>query len=226
MIINKLKLFTRNLNEQKEFYKFILELELLEETTDSFSVKVGESILTFVQGDDNPFYHFAFNIPSFQIHESYEWIKQKIDTLTYEGKDIIRFDSWNAEALYFYDADKNLVEFIARKNLNLVSQEKFSKENILYISEIGIPTLDISKVFNTLNNESGLEIYDGDFESFCAIGNETGLFIVMNYLVKKWMPTMEEGKPSPFEIVFDNSHGEIFTLIYKNEEIKIIKDVR
>ncbi|MCB9211698.1 MAG: VOC family protein, partial [Ignavibacteriales bacterium] len=88
--------------------------------------------------------------------------------------------------------------------MNIISQEKFSKESILYISEIGIPTLDISKVFNKINDESDLEIYDGDFERFCAIGNETGLFIVMNYLVKKWMPTMEEGKPSPFEINFDN----------------------
>ncbi|MCB9211697.1 MAG: hypothetical protein H6609_20230 [Ignavibacteriales bacterium] len=101
MKINRLKLFTRNLNGQKEFYKSILELEVIEENNNSFSVKVGESILTFVFGEDNPFYHFAFNIPSYQINESYEWIKQKIDTLSYEGKDIIKFDGWNAEALYF-----------------------------------------------------------------------------------------------------------------------------
>jgi len=200
-----------------------MEFEVLEETTNSFSIQVGESILTFMLGEENPFYHFAINIPSFQIQESYKWIKRKVDILSYDGEDIIKFDNWNAEALYFYDADKNLVEFIARKNLNLKSHNEFSKDSLLYVSEIGVPTSNIKKIYDKLNNEFGLEIYDGDLERFCPIGDETGLFIVINYEKKKWFPTMQDAKPVPFEIIFENAEGKIFHVRYANEEINLIE---
>ena len=41
----------------------------------------------------------------------------------------------------------------------------------------------------------------------------------MNYEKKKWLPTMEEAKPSPFEIRFENNLGNEFEFKYENEKI-------
>lgn len=225
MQIKHLKLYTNNIDKQKEFYHIILGLEILRESSDSFSVKIGESILTFMLGEEEPAYHFAINIPSSQINDSYKWIKQKVDLLDFEGEVVIKFDNWNAEAMYFYDADNNLVEFIARKNLKINLQNEFSADSLLYISEIGVPTSDIKNIYAKLNRELSLEIYDGDFERFCAIGNETGLFIVVNYKLKNWFPTMEAAKPVPFHIKIKVEKGMEYELKYEKEIIQIIGEL-
>jgi catechol-2,3-dioxygenase len=222
MKIIELKLYARSLEVQKEFYTATLGLPIMNEKNDSFSVRVGESVLTFIAGKENSSYHLAINIPSFQIKEAYKWIQQKAEILDYEGEEIIDFKSWNAESLYFYDPSKNIVEFIARKNLNLVTTKKFLKDNLLSLSEIGIPTSNIKKIYDKLSREFGLEIFDGDFDRFCAIGDENGLLIVINYEKKKWFPTMESAQPYPFGVRFENQEGEEYEIKFDNDELKLV----
>jgi len=65
--------------------------------------------------------------------------------------------------MYFYDADKNIVEFIARKNLNNASTLPFNSTQLMSISEIGIPTLNIEEKFQQLRAISSVEEFSGDF---------------------------------------------------------------
>ena len=85
-----------------------------------------------------------------------------------------------------------------------------------------MPVADVLKTFENLKSNFNLDKYDGDYERFCAVGDENGLFIVVNYNDKKWFPQMDEAKPFPFEIIFENAEGKIFKLIYENETIKNI----
>ena len=219
MKIKELKLYSHNLEDQKKFYTSILDLELVDETTLSFTIKVGDTFLSFIQSDDSSYYHYAINIPSNQILESAEWLSERIDILPYQGEQIVNFPNWNARSIYFYDADKNIVEFIARRNLNLNSDNNFTSKSLLHISEIGLPTNDVSRLFNKLNEDYALEKYDCDLSKFCAVGDEYGLFIVVNYNLKKWLPAMDDVKPFPFDIQFENRSRDSFNLRIENESI-------
>jgi catechol-2,3-dioxygenase len=219
MKIKELKIYSNHLKEQKEFYVSLFGLELANDSAFLFTVKVGDSLLSFIKSEDNPYYHYAINIPSNQILESSEWLRERVNILPYEDKEIVNFPAWNANSIYFYDADKNIVEFIARRNININSNNSFSSNSLLHISEIGLPTNDVPKAFNKLNKHYALEKYDCDLRKFCAVGDEYGLFIVVNYNSKKWLPFQDEALPFPFEIHFDNNKGNTYSLRIENETI-------
>lgn len=221
MHITHLQLFTSNLAQQRNFYSSLLNLDIIDEGEKSFSVNIGKTILCFEEGDVNGIYHFAINIPSYKIESALNWIAGKIEIQKFENKQIVNFPNWNAKSIYFYDHDGNIVELISRNNLNIISKSNFTKSDLLSISEIGLPTLNIAEVFKLLNEKSGLDKYDCDLERFCAIGDDNGLFIVIDYSKKKWIPNMDEAKPIPLNIDFNNG-GESYHLEFKDEKINIL----
>ena len=217
MKIKELILFTNKLDLQIDFYATVLELPIVISTPEYTSFKIGESILTFKYRKNTTPYHFAFNIPSNKEKEALYWLKERVDILSFDDKEIIDFSSWNAKAIYFYDLDKNIVEFISRKNIDLISEQKFSSKEIYNISEIGIHSENIEETFQKLNNINESTIYSGDLERFCAIGDENGLFIVVNSNLKKWFPTGDEIYQSDFivkgDFNFEFKKGEIIEIV-------------
>lgn len=203
MKINRLILYTAQLEEQTTFYKDVLGFKLVEKTPDHSSFKIGTSILSFYFRETSTPYHFAFNIPSNQIKEALQWLKQRVEVLTDERIEIHDFESWNAQAVYFYDKDQNIVEFIARKNLKIESFTAFRPESVLNISEIGLPVNNMERTLHHLNLVKKLPIYSGDMERFCAAGDEHGLFIIINKEKKKWFPNDDTPHSSYFRMEGD-----------------------
>jgi catechol-2,3-dioxygenase len=222
MNIEKLILQSNNFSQQIHFYEKMLGLNLIDENENSFSVKVGKSILVFEKSTIKSYYHFAFNIPPFQILDALDWAKDRVNILQFEGEDILDFKSWNAKAFYFFDADNNIVEFIDRRNLNEKSNNGFSITNLLEISEIGLPADNISQVFQLLNEKASIKKYSGNYDNFCAAGGEHGLFIIVNHEDKKWLPTELPAKAFPFELIFQNEGNKYF-LKFDGGEIFIKK---
>jgi len=200
MKIKELIVYTKKLDEQLDFYVDILELQLLKRTAYSGSLKIDSSILTFKFKENVRPCHFAFNIPSAGEEDALKWLKKRVQILSFEGKEINDFESWNAKAVYFYDKDLNIVEFISRKNLKTYKEDEFSSKSILNISEIGLATTRIEKIYHELNEMQKIEVFDGNFRRFCAIGNEEGMFILVNHRIKKWFPTDDEVFVSDFGI--------------------------
>ena len=203
MKIKEFILYTQNLEKQTKFYSMDLGLKIRHQDEKRCSFNAGKSILTFEVSENSTPYHFALNIPSNKDEEAHTWLKQRVELLNFEGKEIVNFESWNAKALYFYDADKNIVEFIARKNLNLNSPESFSSKSILNISEIGIGTTTLKKTFDKINSLKTIDLYSGNFDRFCALGNEEGMFILANPTQKKWFPCNDTIQQSDFAIKGD-----------------------
>ena len=218
MKINELTLYTTNLEQQKHFYTHLLELPLMSSDTEKFSVKIGVSVLTFIASSTTNSAHFAINISSYKIQEALQWILKRTNILWFEGKQIVDFSNWNAESLYFYDEDGNIVEFIARKNLKIVNTHPFSTTDLLNISEIGIVSNDNESIYNQLNAMRSISIYDGDLEGFCAIGNEEGLLILVNNTKKKWFPTQEEAFVADFQIKGDYNFAFLDGKIVREKE--------
>ena len=143
------------------------------------------------------------------------WIQKRTQILLCEGEDVADFSNWNAEALYFYDADRNIVEFIARKDIDSINTNPFSVTDLLSISEIGIVSADNKAIYEQLQAIRPIPIYDGSLERFCVLGNAEGLFILVNNTKKKWFPTQEEAFVADFQLKGDYNfaftNGQIIT---------------
>lgn len=220
MRIHHLHLKTNRLQEQKHFYQSVLGLEIEKEAATSFTVVIGESRITFEQSEIAAYYHFAINIPSNQIQEAKAWLEQGTELLDMDGTIVFDFSSWEAEAMYFYDAAGNILELIGRRRLGVESQEPFSADSLLHVSEMGVPLLELPSTLSFLK-ELGVKQYSGDKKRFAAVGGETGLFILVNRNMKKWIPKMEEALPFPFEVTIENEAGMQFDLIYENDFLEV-----
>ncbi len=218
MKIHSLKLNSSDLAGQTQFYSEVIGLELIQKSDSQATFRIGKSKLVLAQSDGFRPYHFAFNIPANREKEALKWLRDRVEILDFEGREIQDFDSWNAKAIYFYDTDRNIVEFIARKNLPNQSDDTFGSRSLLEISEIGMPVNDIEKAYDAINEIAQLKVYDGDFQRFCAIGDETGLFICIDKEKKTWFPTGEHAFSSDFEIEFSES-GQLLKAEFKNGEI-------
>ena len=221
MRIAKLKIYTSNLEQQLQFYRQVMELEVLQTNADSFEVKLGFSVLEFLKRDKATPYHIAFHIEANKEEQALSWLKERVGILTDDGKEIVDFPAWNARSVYFYDADENILEFISRRHCYPGEEEKFAPDSIKGISEIGLATSEVQRNFDFLNREFGLKKYTGDYEVFCATGDDEGLFIIINKEKKKWFPAEDMAYASPFEINI-NRNGRISALSYNNERLELL----
>jgi catechol-2,3-dioxygenase len=196
MNILEIQLLTPDISQTKKFYNEILGMKILNADDSLIKFSAGLSTLIFKKTNDkNPFYHFAFTIPANKFEEAHAWASQKVQLLPITPNSTIAdFKSWNAKAFYFYDNNQNIVEFIARFDLNNNSDKPFDGTSIFSISEIGM-VVDNAKTYS----EKILQQYDLNFfskqppqDDFVAVGDDNGLFIVVNDK-RNWYPT---SKPS------------------------------
>ncbi len=183
----ELRLSTRDLTRQRNFYGGTLGLGLLEQTPESFTVKVGFTALQFSTAVELRPYHFAFNIPENKLAEAKTWLLERVELLKEAGQDQFFSESWNAEQVYFLDADGNIVEFIARHELSNASTAPFDSQHILNVSEVGYVVPDVLKTVSGLG-DLGLEPYREAEEKFAAVGDAHGLLIVAE-MNRPWFPT-------------------------------------
>lgn len=221
MKIRHLKIFSEKLQEQLYFYEKVLDQEVFQRSQESFSLKIGYSILTFQKKDNFTPYHIAFHIPAEQEKKALIWLKEMVPILKDENQEIIDFPAWKAKSIYFYDADKNVVEFISRKAHFPTEKSVFSGKSLAGISEIGVATSKVNSVYEVLNRIFGLKKFTGDFEVFCATGDDEGLFIVTDKNKKDWFPSGDKAFASGFEIEFEEA-GKIGKLAFSRERIDIL----
>jgi len=204
MEIKKLVLYTAELPRQLHFYKNTLGFPVINSTNNWFELDIGTSVLRFEQRNSPHVpYHFAINIPSNKAVEALQWLRALTPLLMYNNSDLIDFTDWNARSIYFLDKEQNIVELITRANLQTYSNLAFNGTELLSISEIGMAVESIETTYNALNQMKQLPIYDGNFEKFCAAGDECGLFIIVDSHTKQWFPTDINAQPADFIIEGD-----------------------
>lgn len=200
MKFKEISLLTNRINEMKNFYRDILGLRIITQSSDYFTVKVGFTSVTFKQSpvDSEPFYHFAINIPENKMAEAKFWIQTKVELTKEENLDEVFFKSWNAHAIYFEDPSGNIIELIARHNLKNGVEHIFSSEDILNISEIGVVTDEVIPMVRKLN-ELGIPNWKEDSEGLTPVGDEMGLFIIVKSN-RRWYFSEQAAKFHPFSI--------------------------
>ncbi len=195
MQITRLELQTPDLKELALFYGETLGLDTRIIAGRQVVVRAGATELVFTQANENQHgaYHFAFNIPENQFETAKQWLALRGELFANEdGNTTINSKTWNSQSLYFKDLAGNILELIARRDLKNTSKQF----EILSVSEVGLVTDDVPALVKTLKEKAGLLPYkDESSETFTAVGNADGLFIVVKQ-GRIWYPNT--GVPAQF----------------------------
>lgn len=212
MKIKHLKLDCANLEEQKYFYTKKFKFKVVEESDEEITMKMGDSLLTFSENRlKKSYYHFAFTIPFGAVEKALSWVKNKVEVIPTDDGEIQDFSSWDAKAFYFLDPAGNVVEFIGRRRFNDSDGNTFSESRVLNISEIGLPVFQVTAAYNSIEKATGIRKFDCTNSTFCACGDDEGLFILVDKAEKTWFPTDEPAREYPVEVNFEID-GEEFNL--------------
>ncbi len=190
-LISALRLFTAApLEEMKRFYHDLLGLAVTSQSAEELTIQAGLTSITFVPAPPElggPFYHFAFNIPHNKLLAARTWQLERTELVNWPANksdpaypnDVRHFRSWNAHSLFFWDPANNVVEYIARHDLNNDAPDPgdFSTADILYASEIAFVVDDQNAQARKLNKALGLPVYPKGQSFWWAMGDERGLLL-------------------------------------------------
>lgn len=185
--IKFIRLSATRLEEMRRFYGTLLGLPIHGETKDSLTIRFGRTLIAFdeVPETQDPFYHFAFNIPENKFTSAKKWLGQRCPLLrdSETGADELFFEKWNAHAVYFQDPSGNIGELIARHTLPGTTRGDFDVEDILYASEIGLVSPNPAELVEAIAREFGLKPYLSTF----FMGDERGMFVLPT-VDRPWIP--------------------------------------
>jgi catechol-2,3-dioxygenase len=142
--------------------------------------------------------HFAVNVPPDRFEEAVAWGRTQAELI----QDDVPFEMWRARAAYYFDPAGNLVELIARERAP-------GDELLLEVSEVGLPVADVGAAVAFLEAELGLPHFSGDRESFSAVGDDRGLFILVP-VGRAWLFTDRPASDAPVRVTIAGAEaGEL-----------------
>ena len=214
MQIRRLILQTSALKKLNAFYNDTMELPADINNEDETHLRIGNTDLVFKQASvADPFYHIAINIPSNKIEEAKNWLSGRAELIWMDQykSHIANFVNWHAKSVYFFDPAGNIVELIARFDLDNKTDEPFSSAQFLSVSEVGLVLTEVEfdKSVNRLLEQYQLSYFakQPPMPQFRAIGDDEGLFIVVPDN-RNWFPTTIPSGIFPMEIQFENKGKE------------------
>jgi hypothetical protein len=209
MRINSLQLECNNSEQTLNFYHKVLGIPFAGTEGKKLSFQLAASILTFVPATSpDRRYHIALTIPHNQVHSALTWLQSRAEVIPISQHHFVAdFRNWNAEAIYFYDNNGNIMELIGRRDLDNASLDTFGPYSFLSISEAGIVTQNVKGTCNALRQRYTLDYFSRQpaLEHFAAIGDDEGLFIVVSEN-RNWYPTNISSTIHPLTIGF-TAHG-------------------
>jgi catechol 2,3-dioxygenase-like lactoylglutathione lyase family enzyme len=208
-LIRRVDLLTATpLAKMREFYHDRMGFRILEENDREISFETGASELHFLltnpklgdggRGNGEPMYHFAFNIPPDSLLAARAWHMKHAALVAPRADlrdpdypdDVWHFRHWNAHSVFFFDPAYNIVEFIARHDLDCLAwgNKDFSVENIAYISEVGFVFDDegSAKAARGLHDKFELNAYPHGSQPWWAMGDERGLLLCLARKGQTW----------------------------------------
>jgi len=201
---------------QRAFYGTTLGLPVSGDTADAVTVHAGASRLVFEAargaGDvgDPLLYHIAFTIPRNKLAAAKGWLATRTPLMTRDGRDEFGSESWDAQQVYFHDPGGNIMELIARQTLSNDAPGAFGPDDLLCVSEIGLPVDDVPARAVALTATLGIAHYKEHSDAFAPVGDHHGLFIVVA-VGRPWQPTDDaHAAPAPTRVVVGGTRAETY----------------
>ena len=211
MNISKTTLVTRHLQAMKNFYIDQIGFPLVSKTNESFTMQIGTDQLTYRQTDDvDTQYHMAFNIPENVFQEGKAWLEARTPLLIEDGQDEIYFDFTDSHSCYFYDPDENVLELIARHQINPTKEDQtFDVSDILGIGEMSLTVKDVLAVGEQLADIGVLErrerpLNGASLNFLGPVADGTHILLVPEG--RTWLFSPKIAKVSPIEMELDGRH--------------------
>lgn len=190
-------------NSNRIFWTEVLGFPLLDQTSGSYTIGIGESKLTFRPKNTTnaPIYSFSISIPQNQVEKALDWLKNEggkypdgptepvtiiKDEIT--GAEIINKPLYNANSVFFNDAAGNVIELIARNNIDNAIEGDFSRESFLKISEAPIVTKQVRECEELLDEEFGLKAFPRTTSGYRPVGGSDGVLLLV-IPGRPWIPT-------------------------------------
>jgi catechol-2,3-dioxygenase len=152
----------------------------------------GASRVRFVEGPA-VCSHFAINVGDFDAAR--EWARTQAELI----QEDVPFEMWRARAAYYFDPVGNLVELIARERAP-------GDVLLMEVSEVGLPVADVGAAVEFLATELELPHFSGDRESFSAVGDDRGLFILVP-VGRPWLFTDRPASDAPVRVTIAGSEA-------------------
>jgi len=152
----------------------------------------GSTRLRFEPGPD-VCSHFAVNVPPDRFEEAVAWGRSQAELI----QDDVNFEMWRARAAYYFDPAGNLVELIARERAP-------GNELLIEVSEVGLPVADVGAAVSFLEAELDLPHFSGNRETFSAVGDDHGLFILVP-VGRAWLFTDRPAGDAPVKVTIEGS---------------------
>ena len=163
---------------------------------DGDAIVIGETRLRFDVEEGGAFYHFALLVPGDRFGAAVEWAQQRVELLG----DVFEFENWDAEAVYFHDPARNIVELIAHHGLEENGRSgPFAADELVGVSELGVVG-DPRGLLRGFEGQ-GLSLWDGtvDEPDRLAFIGEKGRTLILAPPGRGWLPTDRPAEPHPVD---------------------------
>jgi catechol 2,3-dioxygenase-like lactoylglutathione lyase family enzyme len=219
--IKELELRVEDLNANRVFWNETMGFPLVDQTSGSFTVQIGESRLKFIPKNTTnpPIYHFSISIPQNQVEKALDWLKndgnkypdgptQPITIIKDElsGAEIISKPLYNANSVFFADAAGNVIELIARNNIDNAVEGNFSMQQFLKISEVSVVTKQVRQCEEMLDEEFGAKAFPRTTSGYKPVGGAEGVFLLV-IPGRPWIPT-ESNLATEYETIITVQDSE------------------
>jgi catechol-2,3-dioxygenase len=201
----------------RNFWENTIGCEVVNQTFNTFTIKIGTSLLTFKPNFttlSRPQYHFSILIPSNQIENCLAWLKnggKKKDGKSIQlwkggvtNAEIIQSPLYNSSSVYFADYGGNIIELVARRNLENSEEGEFSPEMFKEINSVSMVTKEVKAAQKLITDSLGYQPVDRTTSGYKVMGNANGL---INILVQSRIippTTTEQAYPYEMELVVQN----------------------
>lgn len=203
--IKELTLRVDNVNytSNRVFWTEVLGFPLLSQTAQSYTIGIGDSRLTFRPKNTTnpPIYSFSISIPQNQVEKALDWLKNEggkypdgptepINIIKDEitGAEIINKPLYNANSVFFNDAAGNIIELIARNDVNNSVEGDFNREQFLKISEAPVVTKQVRECEEVLDAEFGIKAFPRTTSGYRPVGGADGVLLLV-IPGRPWIPT-------------------------------------
>jgi hypothetical protein len=195
----------------RNFWENTIGCEVVNQTFNSFTLKIGTSLLTFkinLTNSNRPQYHFSILVPANQIENCLAWLKnggkkQDGDEIQLwrggeTNAEIIQSPLFNSTSVYFADFGGNIIELVARRNLDNAEDGEFSANMFKEINSVSIVTKDVRSAQDLIQNNLGYKPVDRTTSGYKVMGNANGL---INLVVQdRILPPTNTETAFPFEM--------------------------
>jgi hypothetical protein len=180
-------------------------------TLDEFYAGFGGTGLEFVEGEGEPFYHFAFLVPGDRFDAAFRWIQGRYELLPRPGSGELVFDFsfWDALACYFRDPAGSIVELIAHRGVGESGASgPFGGEELLGLSEVGLVG-DLQAMALDLE-PLDLRVWSGSVDEGLAFVGERARTLILCPVGRGWLPIDRQAEPHPVYALMSGSvEGEV-----------------